>query len=44
MWKDIDHGKVKEIDCGYLSKAVALAEDIVERMNRLLPKEMRGEK
>jgi len=44
LWKDIDHGKVKEIDCGYLSKAVALAEDIVERMNKLLPKEMQGEK
>jgi predicted nucleotidyltransferase len=44
LWKDIDHGKVKEIDCGYLGKAVALAEDIVERMDRLLPKEMREEK
>jgi predicted nucleotidyltransferase len=44
LWKDIDHGKVKEIDCGYLAKAVALAEDIVERMNKLLPKEMQGEK
>jgi len=44
LWKDIDHGKVKEIDCGYLAKAVELAEDIVERMDRLLPKDMREEK
>ena len=44
LWKDIDHGKVKRIDCVYLGKAVVLAEEIVERMDRLLPKEMREEK
>jgi len=44
LWKDIDHGKVKKIDCSYLGKAVVLADEIVSRMDRLLPKEMREEK
>ncbi len=44
LWKDIDHGKVKEIDGKYLQRAVELASDIVERMNKLLPKEYRVEK
>lgn len=44
LWKDIDHGKVKEIDGKYLQKAIELASDIVERMNKLLPKEYQVEK
>ena len=44
LWKDIDHGKVKEIDGKYLQKAIDLASDIVERMNKLLPKEYQVEK
>jgi len=44
MWKDIDHGKVKKVDGTYLERALELAEDIIERMNKLLPKEYRVEK
>jgi predicted nucleotidyltransferase len=44
LWKDIDHGKVKEADGKYLQKAIDLASDIVERMNKLLPKEYQVEK
>jgi len=44
MWKDLDHGKVKEADGEYLNRALELTGDIIERMNRLLPKEFQVEK
>lgn len=44
MWKDIDHGNVKDIDAKYLETALKLSNEIVERMNKLLPKELQAEK
>ncbi len=44
LWKDIDHKKVKEVDGAYLNKALKLAEEIVDRMNKILPKELQVEK
>jgi predicted nucleotidyltransferase len=39
LWKDIDHGTVAKADCAYLDKATRLAEEIMKRMIKLLPKE-----
>lgn len=39
MWKDIDHKVVKEVDPDYLKKAIKLAEELIVRMKKLLPKE-----
>jgi predicted nucleotidyltransferase len=44
LWKDIDHGRVKSVDSKYLDQAITLADDILKRMNKLLPKELRPEK
>jgi predicted nucleotidyltransferase len=43
LWKDIDHGRVKEVDSKYLDQAITLADDILKRMNRLLPTELQPE-
>jgi predicted nucleotidyltransferase len=43
LWKDIDHKKVNDIDGEYLNTALQLTADIVERMNKLLPKEFQVE-
>lgn len=43
LWKDIDHGNVKDIDAKYVDKAMVLANDIFERMNKMLPKDLRSE-
>lgn len=43
LWKDIDHGRVKEVDSKYLDQAITLADDILKRMDKLLPKELRPE-
>lgn len=40
LWKDIDHGVVKEVGPEHLNKAMTLARDIIERMKKLLPKEL----
>jgi len=43
LWKDIDHKKIENIDGKYLDEALTLSQDIVERMRKLLPKDIRGE-
>jgi len=43
MWKDIDHKIVKEADGQYLDNALTLAREIIDRMKKLLPKDMRSE-
>lgn len=44
LWKDIDHKKVKDVDGKYMNQALELAMDIIDRMNELLPKELKIEK
>jgi len=40
LWKDIDHGVIKEATCEHLTQAMTLANDIIERMKKLLPKDL----
>lgn len=40
LWKDIDHKKIKEPGPEHLTRAVTLAKDIIERMKKLLPKDV----
>lgn len=40
LWKDIDHEVIKEVKPEHLTKAMSLATDIIERMKKLLPKEL----
>jgi len=40
LWKDIDHATIKEVNTKHLERAVKLAEDIIDRMKKLLPKEL----
>ena len=41
LWKDIDHGVIKEVEPKHLARAMELATDIINRMEKLLPKEIR---
>ena len=43
LWKDIDHGAVKDVDANYVEKALVLANEIFDRMNRILPKDLRSD-
>ncbi len=40
LWKDIDHEKIKKVEVQHLQKAMSLAVDLIERMKKLLPKEL----
>lgn len=40
LWKDIDHGKIKKVEPEHLAKAMKLASDIIERMKKLLPRDV----
>jgi len=40
LWKDIEHEVIKDVDAQHLNKAMTLANDIIERMKKLLPKEL----
>ena len=40
LWKDIDHGIIKEVTPDHLKRAYELAKDIVERMKKLLPEDI----
>ena len=40
LWKDIEHEAIKDVKAEHLSKAMNLATDIIERMKKLLPKEL----
>ncbi|MEM5797221.1 MAG: nucleotidyltransferase domain-containing protein [Candidatus Aenigmatarchaeota archaeon] len=43
LWKDIDHGDIKEVTTDHLNEALVLTNEIVERMKKLLPKDFIGE-
>jgi len=43
LWKDIDHKIIKDATTLHLEQALTLASEIVERMKKLLPKEILGE-
>jgi hypothetical protein len=40
LWKDIEHEKIKEVNSEHLNKAVNLATSIIEKMKKLLPKDL----
>ncbi len=40
LWKDIEHKKIKKVEPEHLSKAMKLATDIINRMKKLLPKDL----
>jgi CHASE3 domain sensor protein len=40
LWKDIEHEVIKDADSKHLEKAMTLANDIIARMKKLLPKEL----
>lgn len=41
LWKDIDHGLIKEIKIEHVKKAMTLSRDIVGRMKKILPTEIK---
>ncbi len=43
LWKDIDHGEIKEVTTDHLNEALGLTYDVIERMKKLLPKDFVGE-
>jgi predicted nucleotidyltransferase len=43
LWKDIDHKIVKEASTQYLEEGLTLTKEIIDRMKKLLPKEIMGE-
>ncbi len=43
LWKDIDHGDIKEVSTDHLNEALQLTFDVIERLKKLLPKDFVGE-
>jgi predicted nucleotidyltransferase len=43
LWKDIDHKIIKEVSTEHLEKALVLANDLIGRFKKMLPKELLGE-
>ena len=43
LWKDIDHGEIKEATIEHLDEALKITEQMIERMKNLLPKDFIGE-
>ena len=43
LWKDIDHKVIKEVETSHLEKALKLSKEIIDRMKKLLPKEITGD-
>jgi len=43
LWKDIDHGEIKEVSTNHLNEALGLTKDVIDRMQKLLPKDFVGE-
>jgi len=43
LWKDIDHGDIKEVTTDHLNEALKLTYDIIDRLKKLLPKDFVGE-
>ena len=40
LWKDIEHKRIKKVGAEHLNKAMKLASEIIERMKKLLPKDL----
>jgi predicted nucleotidyltransferase len=40
LWKDIEHEVIKNVEPKHLENAMRLAKDIIERMRKLLPKDL----
>jgi len=40
LWKDIEHEKIKDVNAEHLNKAIGLAASIIEKMKKLLPKDL----
>jgi hypothetical protein len=40
LWKDIEHEKIKDVNAEHLNKAIGLATSIIEKMKKLLPKDL----
>ena len=40
LWKDIEHKKIKKVETEHLGKAMKLASEIIDRMKKLLPKDL----
>ncbi|MEM5766473.1 MAG: nucleotidyltransferase domain-containing protein [Candidatus Aenigmatarchaeota archaeon] len=43
LWKDIDHKIIREVGVEHLEKAFELTRDIINRFNKLLPEDIKGE-
>ena len=43
LWKDIDHNEIKDVTTNHLNEALGLAKDLIDRMQKLLPKDFVGE-
>ncbi len=43
LWKDIDHGDIKEVTTQHFEHALQLSKSIIEGMKKLLPKDFVGE-
>jgi len=43
LWKDIDHKVIKEATTAHLEKGLVLANDLINRFKKMLPKELLGE-
>jgi len=43
LWKDIDHKIIKDVTSEHLENALKLTREIIDRFNKLLPEEIKGE-
>ncbi|MEK6909824.1 MAG: nucleotidyltransferase domain-containing protein, partial [Candidatus Aenigmatarchaeota archaeon] len=43
LWKDIDHGEIKQVTTDHLNEALELAKGMIDGMKKLLPKDFVGE-
>ena len=40
LWKDIDHKRIKKVESEHLGRAMKLASEIIDKMKKLLPKDL----
>ena len=43
LWKNIDHKEIKEVKAEHLQKALNLSKEIIDRLKKVLPKDIIGE-
>lgn len=43
LWKAIDHREIKEVKAEHLEKALTLSKELIDRLKKVLPKEIVGE-